>query len=180
MSIQTRESHHSSDCRQVDVRGDAHSTHPCDAPAVDALLGRVSSSRYDQSEWTPPLLCFQRADSGRCCNFTRGEWETVKRQVDAAFDLFERTWPLDGEPQAVAPGARVELAALDRPAAAKFITRPFAVGERGRVVRIVHVTVEGEPLDEQAAHTLVHVLFDGREDAIAFHADCLRRVEAQP
>lgn len=44
--------------------------------------------------WTPPALHFNRSD-GQEANFTRAQWETLKREVDEAFSLFEATWPAD-------------------------------------------------------------------------------------
>lgn len=92
--------------------------------------------------------------------------------------LLTRTLDLRRAPRSqLKPGMPVELLQLDPPKPAKFLARPFAVGDRGRVVRLVHYTVEGEPLNGDAAATLVHVLFDGQDHAIAFPATCLRRLD---
>ena len=43
--------------------------------------------------WTPPSVRFERNDR-TLTRYTRAQWEVLKREVDAAFNAFEATWPL--------------------------------------------------------------------------------------
>jgi hypothetical protein len=75
-------------------------------PIVEALVAHVTSdmderaTRYDGNppeplagvQWSTPAVIFERLDS-KPSKFTRAQWETVKREIDQAFDLFEQTWP---------------------------------------------------------------------------------------
>lgn len=72
------------------------------------------------------------------------------------------------------PGDEVELVAKDEPATAPFITRPIRLGDRGRVVRLVHHRIEGEPLEKDASPVLAHVLLEGQDYAIGFDPKCFR------
>lgn len=75
----------------------------------------------------------------------------------------------------IRPGACVELApTVKPPRPAGILRRPPRVGDRGRVVRLVHHYIEGEPIESDEAPTLVQVLFEGQDHVIAFEASELR------
>ena len=55
------------------------------------------SRRSNDAPFSPPRLRLELPD------YSRAEWERIKREVDQAFDAFEKTWPADsaGEPSFV-------------------------------------------------------------------------------
>jgi hypothetical protein len=73
----------------------------------------------------------------------------------------------------IRPGALVELAIRDEPRPAVMLARSPRIGDRGRVVRIVHWHVEGEPL-EGGEQTIAHVLLENQDRTIGFPLSCLR------
>lgn len=84
---------------------------------------------------------------------------------------------VDGE--AIVPGATVELVAKEKPRYATMLMVTPQVGDRGRVVRLVHHRIEGEPLEEETDPVLAHVLLEGQNHVIGFPRAVLRRLPAR-
>ena len=81
---------------------------------------------------------------------------------------------------ALSPAESIHAAPLPDTSALPSNTPPMSIvkRDRGRVVRLVHHTIEGEPFEgQEPPRTLVQVLFDGHTQVLAFDPRCLRRVE---
>ena len=75
-------------------------------------------------------------------------------------------------------GDRVEVAIELGPPTEGLPPPPYPVhkGDRGTVARIIHCSIEGEPIEGPSINPIVHVRFDGRAEVLAFARECLRVV----
>ena len=102
-----------------------------------------------------------------------------RQNLDALVQLFaeasDEALAMEAAPPRPSPGARVELAvSLGPPLPGMRVQHTPTPGERGRVVRIIHCRVEGEPVASPSINPIVHVLFDGQHEVLAFAPSCLR------
>lgn len=86
--------HHSSARRTIEVkhlvdknvaRGETYGS--------EIIACQVESHQSNGGAFSPPRVYFG-CNGAALSSFTRGEWDRIKREVDQAFDAFERTWPL--------------------------------------------------------------------------------------
>lgn len=93
-SLTPSSSHHSSARRTIEIR------HLVDKNAArgetygtEIIACHVESHQSDGGAFSPPRVYFG-CNGAALSSFSRAEWERIKREVDQAFDAFERTWPL--------------------------------------------------------------------------------------
>jgi hypothetical protein len=102
-------------------------------------------------------------------NLTMAQARELYEQLAAAVDAFEQT---------IHAGDLVEVA-IDLDPVSPALPSPYPVvrGDRGRVARIIHCRVEGEPVREPTVNPIVHVRFANHTAVVAFAPACLRVVE---
>lgn len=88
-------SHYERDEREIEIlrrREDA----PHLQTAFAAIRSYRSGDRATLFAFSTPRLTFTETP-----RLSRAEWERAKREIDAAFDAFEKSWPLseDAEPE---------------------------------------------------------------------------------
>jgi hypothetical protein len=135
---------------------------------------------------TPPPVCGVCIDRKRMVDALERMAFAQERELaiaemmaraQATGDLFARLsakWPN------IRPGVHVALA-FDLPPHAS--PTPLRMGDRGRIVRVIHMAVEGAPFaDGQNMQTVAHVLFAGHAegDTIPIDPGCLVQAEPPP
>ena len=112
----------------------------------------------------PPVIIYR----GRVYRMTRRRSKPGQLKVYALASM-----------TAVRPGSRVEVAFDLGPPPPGMPPPRYDVrrGNRGWVARLVHCTVEGEPIEGPSLSTIAHVRFDGHREVLAFAPELLRVID---
>jgi hypothetical protein len=88
--------HYSSDDRNVQI---VHRVKDSFGFERDRVVAKVWSARGGGDAFSEPTLDLVEDNQGMRPRFTRAQWETFKREGDAAFDAFETAWPPSAAPE---------------------------------------------------------------------------------